>query len=122
VPPGYGTGDDNLLWIPDNAFGFQLSPERNPDALGRIDFRGNAFGGHSNSGKVSEQILAGGASGEVLARVRGKRAETVLFQNGFEFVTPHTENSAGRSTGWLSLPECSKVLMRVMPSSTLYSF
>jgi hypothetical protein len=108
--------------IPDNSFGFQLGTERNPDAIGRVNLCRNALGGNSDGGKVSEQILTGCATGEMLACFRRKRAKLFLFQNGFKFLTLHTANSAGCSAGWLSLPNFSKVAMRVPPFSMFFSF
>jgi hypothetical protein len=122
VPPRLnGWGDEGQL-IPDNSFGFQLGTERNPDAIGRVNLSRNALGGDSDGGKVSEQILTGRATGEMLACFRRKRAKLFLFQNGFKFLTLHTANSAGCSADWLSLPNSSKVAMRVPPSSTFFSF
>src|SRR5271167_1223470 len=120
-PPGRGGRQDGF-GIADDSLGFQLSADRNPNTIGGSDLGRNVFCGNNDGGNVCEQILTMGAAGEMLASIKGKRTESLYFENGFEFLTLHTTNSAGPSTGRLSLQKSTKVQMRVVQSSTLASF
>jgi hypothetical protein len=79
----------------DDAFRGQLRSQRNPDTIRRIDFRGELPRGCDNGRQITDKILALGAFRKVLLGVPRQRAETFSFEDGLQFLTPHTSNSVG---------------------------
>jgi hypothetical protein len=71
-PRGRGSRGDEV-GIPDYSFGFQLCPERNPNTVGRVNFRRYALCSDNDGGKISEQILADSAASEMLSCVVRER-------------------------------------------------
>jgi len=87
----------------DETFGFELSTQRNPDAIRRRDLGRQRFGRRYDGVEIGDESLASTTGSEVKPSVLGKLPESPGFENGFQFFTVHTRNSRGKGTGWLSL-------------------
>jgi hypothetical protein len=77
VPPRSEGRYGDKYGIANDAFGFELGADRNPDAVGRSNFRRNAFGGNDDGGEVGQQILTMGTASEMLASLEGERTKPV---------------------------------------------
>lgn len=117
APPRCNSFGHNWLAVADDSFRFQLRAYRNPYAIRWSHLGGKVFGGHHDCGKIREQILAARAACEMFASFGRKRTKTFRLQNCFEFLTPHTADSAGHRADWLRPQKSQNTQVRVTPST-----
>jgi hypothetical protein len=81
LPPSdiFRSHDAGLFF--DDALGFKLRSQGDPDALGRGNFRRHALGGGNDGVEIRDEILAGHATGHVSARFIGKRRNLILLED-----------------------------------------
>jgi hypothetical protein len=98
LPPGNISGASRGGHF-DDAFLFELSAERNPDAGGRVEFRRQLPRRRNNVAQIRNQILASVAGSEVSAHSPWERRNPFLFEDELYFFTLHDQHSARRDAG-----------------------